>query len=109
VGVLTLSGVTAPAFIARERSARTPMLPLGLFRVRNFTAANAATLALYGVFNGNFFIFVIYLQTALGYSPLAAGAAGVPLTLMMIAFASRFGALTAPLGPRRPMTLGLGW
>ncbi len=107
VGALTLSGVTALAFVARERSARTPMLPLGLFRVRNFTAANAATLALYGVFNGNFFIFVIYLQTALDYSPLAAGAAGVPLTLMMIAFASRFGALTAPLGPRRPMTLGL--
>jgi len=107
VGALTLSGVTALAFVARERSARMPMLPLGLFRVRNFTAANAATRALYGVFNGNFFIFVIYLQTALGYSPLAAGAAGVPLTLMMIAFASRFGALTAPLGPRRPMTLGL--
>ncbi len=92
VAALTLSGVTALAFVARERSARTPMLALGLFRVRNFTAANAATLALYGVFNGNFFIFVIYLQTALGYSPLAAGAAGVPLTLMMIAFASRFGA-----------------
>lgn len=73
VGALALSGGGALAFVARERSARTPMLPLGLFRVRNFTAANAATLALYGAFNGSFFIFVIYLQTALGYSPLAAG------------------------------------
>jgi copper chaperone CopZ len=83
------------------------MLPLGLFRIRNFVAANAATLALYGVFNGAFFLLIIYLQAALGYSALTAGTASVPVSLTMVALASRLGRLTSPLGPRRPMTLGL--
>ncbi len=95
------------AFIAREHTARAPMLPLALFRIRNFVAANAATLALYGVFNGAFFILIIYLQAALGYSALAAGTASVPVSLTMVGLASRLGRLTAPLGPRRPMALGL--
>jgi EmrB/QacA subfamily drug resistance transporter len=107
IGAFVLSAAAGAGFVVRERRARAPMLPLQLFRIRNFTAANAATLALYGVFNGNFFILIIYLQTALGYSALAAGAASVPLTLMMVGLASRLGRLTAPLGPRRPMTLGL--
>lgn len=107
IGAFSLSAVATAAFVVRERRARAPMLPLTLFRIRNFTAANAATLALYGVFNGNFFILIIYLQTALDYSALAAGAASVPLTLMMVGLASRLGRLTAPLGPRRPMALGL--
>ncbi len=95
------------AFIARERHARAPMLPLGLFRIRNFVAANAATLALYGVFNGAFFVLIIYLQAALDYSALAAGTASVPVSLTMVALAARLGRLTAPLGPRRPMAFGL--
>lgn len=107
IGSLAGAVVAAAAFIVRERRTPQPMLPLGLFRIRNFTAANAATLALYGAFNGNFFILVIYLQTALGYSPLQAGAASVPLTVVMVGLASRLGRLTAPLGPRRPMVAGL--
>lgn len=95
------------AFIARERRARSPMLPLGLFRIRNFVAANAATLALYGVFNGAFFLLIIYLQAALGYSALVAGTASVPVSLTMVLLASRLGRLTAPLGPSRPMAVGL--
>lgn len=86
-----LAAAALAAFLWRERRARSPMLPLDLFRSRNFSAANGATLALYGVFNGNFFILLIYLQTALDYTPLAAGAATLPVTLLMLGLSSRVG------------------
>jgi predicted MFS family arabinose efflux permease len=94
-------------FILQEGRAKSPMLPLSLFRSRNFSAANGATLALYAVFNGNFFILTIYLQTVLGYSPLAAGLATLPVTLLMIALASRLGRLAVRTGPRLPMSIGI--
>ncbi len=102
MGVVALVG-----FFLQERRAASPILPLRLFRIRNFSAANGATLALYGIFNGNFFILTIYLQTVLGYSPLAAGLATLPVTLLMIALASRLGALAARTGPRLPMSAGI--
>jgi EmrB/QacA subfamily drug resistance transporter len=94
-------------FIFRELHTDAPMLPLELFRSRNFSSANGATLALYAIFNGNFFILTIYLQTALGYSALAAGLATLPVTLFMIGLASRSGRLAARTGPRLPMTVGI--
>lgn len=102
IGVVALAG-----FFSQERRARSPMLPLQLFRSRNFSAANGATLALYAIFNGNFFILTIYLQTVIGYSPLAAGLATLPVTLLMIALASRLGRFAARTGPRLPMTAGI--
>jgi EmrB/QacA subfamily drug resistance transporter len=109
--VVLLSGaagvIAIVGFLLRERRSQSAMLPLKLFRSRNFSAANGATLALYAIFNGNFFILTIYLQTALGYSPLAAGLATLPVTLFMIGLASRLGRLAARTGPRLPMTLGL--
>jgi Na+/melibiose symporter-like transporter len=102
IGLIGMAG-----FFLWERTTSTPLLPLGLFRSRNFTAANLATLALYAVFNGNFFVLTIYLQTRLGYSPLAAGAATLPVTLLMIFLASRLGRLAAKTGPRWPMSLGM--
>jgi EmrB/QacA subfamily drug resistance transporter len=101
-GALGIAG-----FIFRELHTDAPMLPLKLFRSRNFSAANGATLALYAIFNGNFFILTIYLQTALGYSALAAGLATLPVTLFMIGLASRSGRLAARTGPRLPMTVGI--
>jgi EmrB/QacA subfamily drug resistance transporter len=101
-GVVAIAG-----FVLHEKRTEAPMLPLRLFRSRNFTAANGATLALYAVFNGNFFILTIYLQTALGYSPLAAGLATLPVTLLMIGLASRLGRLSERTGPRLPMTTGI--
>lgn len=99
--------LTLVAFLIWEARTPFPLLPLRLFRSRNLSAANGATLALYAVFNGNFFILTIYLQTALGYSPLAAGAATLPVTLMMIFLASRLGRWSARTGPRLPMTVGM--
>jgi EmrB/QacA subfamily drug resistance transporter len=109
--VILLSGsfgvVAIVGFALREMRTEFPMLPLTLFRSRNFSAANGATLALYAIFNGNFFILTIYLQTALGYSPLAAGLATLPVTLFMIGLASRLGRVAVRIGPRLPMTLGI--
>ena len=102
--VAVLAGI---GFVVHERRIPTPMLALELFRERNFSAANGATLALYGIFNGGFFILTIYLQTALGYTPLAAGAATLPVTLLMIGLASRLGRISERIGPRLPMTTGL--
>ncbi len=94
------------AFILREATARGPMLPLGLFRVRNFAVANAATLTTYGGLIGSSFFLTLYLQQVGGYSPLAAGFAGVPISLMLFALSPRFGAFTARVGPRLPMSVG---
>ena len=108
VVLASATGVVAVAgFFLQERRAASPMLPLRLFRSRNFTAANGTTLALYAIFNGNFFILTIYLQTALGYSPLAAGLATLPVTLLMIALASRLGRFAVRTGPRLPMSAGI--
>jgi EmrB/QacA subfamily drug resistance transporter len=94
------------AFIFREATARAPMLPLALFRVRNFAVANAATLTTYGGLMGSSFFLTLYLQQVGGYTPLAAGFASVPVSLMLFFLSPRFGAFTASTGPRLPMALG---
>jgi EmrB/QacA subfamily drug resistance transporter len=102
-----LAGIACfAAFIWREATARAPMLPLGLFRVRNFAIANAATLTTYAGLIGSSFFLTLYLQQVGGYSPLAAGFAGVPISLMLFFLSPRFGAFTARVGPRLPMSLG---
>jgi predicted MFS family arabinose efflux permease len=94
------------AFVWREATARAPMLPLSLFRVRNFAVANAATLTTYAGLIGTSFFLTLYLQQVGGYSPLAAGFASVPISLLLFALSPRFGAFTAGVGPRLPMAIG---
>jgi EmrB/QacA subfamily drug resistance transporter len=107
VWVPLLAGIACfVAFIVREAVARAPMLPLALFRVRNFAVANAATLATYAGLIGSSFFLTLYLQQVGGYSPLAAGVAGVPISLMLFFLSPRFGAFTARVGPRLPMSMG---
>lgn len=104
---LLAAGVAALAgFVAVQARSRHPMLPLSLFRSRQFTAANAATLAVYAALSGMFFLLVIYLQQVAGYSALAAGAALLPVTALMLLFSARAGHLAEVIGPRWPMTAG---
>jgi EmrB/QacA subfamily drug resistance transporter len=102
-----LAGVACFAgFLVREATARAPMLPLSLFRVRNFAVANAATLTIYAGLMGSSFFLTLYLQQVGGYTALAAGFAGVPISLMLFFGSPRFGAFTARVGPRLPMSAG---
>ncbi|MBW3574020.1 MAG: MFS transporter [Actinobacteria bacterium] len=101
------AGLTAlVVFVGYERRARHPMLPLGIFASRQFSAANAVTFAVYAALGVVLFLFSLVLQRALGYRPLEAGLATLPITLVMLAFSSRAGALAQRIGPRLPMTVG---
>ena len=93
-------------FFFVERTRREPMLPLGIFRSRQFTGANATTLAVYFPLGGATFFLVLQLQTVLGYSPLEAGASLAPVTVALLLLSAHAGALAQRIGPRLPMTLG---
>jgi EmrB/QacA subfamily drug resistance transporter len=94
------------AFLLYERRTSEPMLPLSMFRSRQFSGANAATLANYLAIGALFFFLSLQLQDVLGYSALAAGAASFPATVIMLLFSPRAGALGQRIGPRIPMTVG---
>src|SRR2546430_15521511 len=80
------------------------MLPLGVFRSRQFSAANAVTFVVYAALGGLLFLVPTVLQVVSGYSPIAAGTALLPVTFIMLAPSSRSGALAARIRPRLPMT-----
>jgi EmrB/QacA subfamily drug resistance transporter len=101
VGVLCFS-----LFILREATARHPMLPLGLFRIRNFWVTNLTTLATYAGLIGGLFFVGLYLQQVVGYSPLEAGLATTPISILMFFLSPRFGRMASGTGPRLPMTVG---
>jgi EmrB/QacA subfamily drug resistance transporter len=89
-----------------EARTREPMLPLGLFRRRNFSAGNVETLAMYAGLSILFFFLVLFLQQIGGYSPLKSGLATLPVTVVMFVLSRRFGALADRFGPRFFMGAG---
>jgi EmrB/QacA subfamily drug resistance transporter len=89
-----------------RRGAGDAMLPLDLFRRRNFTWGNLETAAVYGALGLLFFVLVVFLQQIAGYSALEAGAATIPTTVVLFLLAKRFGALADSHGPRPFMTAG---
>jgi EmrB/QacA subfamily drug resistance transporter len=93
-------------FIWIEDKEPNPMLPLGLFRSRQFSAANAVTFVVYAALGGLLFLVPVVLQVAHGYSPTEAGAALLPVTFIMLALSSRSGRLASRIGPRLQMTVG---
>ncbi|WP_051634651.1 MULTISPECIES: DHA2 family efflux MFS transporter permease subunit [unclassified Mycobacterium] len=101
-----LGVIALVAFVVIERRTANPMLPLGIFSSRQFTSANAVTFVVYTALGGVFFLLVVVLQTGLGYSPVAAGAATLPVTAIMLALSSASGALAQRIGPRLPLTIG---
>jgi EmrB/QacA subfamily drug resistance transporter len=94
------------AFCVIETRSSHPMLPLGVFRSRQFSAANSVTFVVYGALGGALFLVPVVLQEVSGYSPLAAGAALLPLTVIMLLLSARSAALSARIGPRLQMTVG---
>jgi EmrB/QacA subfamily drug resistance transporter len=101
-----LAGVVLVAFVVVEWRTREPMLPLGVFRSRTFTAANLVTLAVYAALSGVLFLLVVDLQVVVGFSALAAGASLLPVTVMMLVLSPFAGHLARLIGPRLPMTVG---
>jgi len=83
-----------------------PLIPPHLFRSRNFAVTNISTLLIYGSLYVTFYYVVLFQQGTLGYTAAAAGAAGIPGTLFLIFFSTRFGSLAAKYGPRWFMAIG---
>jgi EmrB/QacA subfamily drug resistance transporter len=94
------------AFVLWERHHPDPMLPLSLFRVRNFAVGNIETLTMYAGLGVVFFFLVIFLQQVAGYTALEAGFATTPSTIIMFLLSRRFGALADRFGPRIFMGFG---
>jgi EmrB/QacA subfamily drug resistance transporter len=93
-------------FLLHEARARQPMLDLGLFRIRNFAIANVTTFAAYAGLIGGLFFVGLYLQQVIGYTPLEAGLATTPISILLFVLSPRFGRLASGTGPRLPMTAG---
>ncbi len=93
-------------FIWVENSEPQPMLPLAVFRSRQFSAANAVTFVVYAALGGLLFLVPTVLQVVSGYTPLQAGASLLPVTFIMLLLSSRSGRLAARIGPRLQMSVG---
>ncbi|WP_181784701.1 DHA2 family efflux MFS transporter permease subunit, partial [Pseudonocardia pini] len=103
---LVLGLVALAAFVPIERRSRHPLVPPTLFRSRVFTAANVVTLLVYAALGTLFLLLVLELQVVAGFTPALAGAGLLPVTVLMLLFSGRAGALAQRIGPRVPMTVG---
>jgi EmrB/QacA subfamily drug resistance transporter len=100
-------GVLALAlFVLVERRTTAPLLPLDLFRSRQFAGANLATLFVYAALSGMMLFLVLVLQQGFGWSALAAGAALLPVNALMLVGSPAAGRLAQRVGARGPMTVG---
>ena len=103
---LASGAVLFALFLIRQRTATSPILPLDLFRVRNFWVGNVTTTLVYAALSLNGFVLAIYLQQGAGLSATMAGLASLPTTVLMILLSSRIGVLAGRWGPRLFMTVG---
>ncbi len=103
---LLVAALTGPVFLLVEHARAHPMLPLGVFRSRQFSGANAVTFIVYGALGGALFLLPVELQLVVGYSPLESGLALLPVTAIMLVFSARSGRLAGRIGPRLQMTAG---
>jgi EmrB/QacA subfamily drug resistance transporter len=103
---LVVGAVAVVVFIALMARGRNPLVPLGLFRSRNFSVTNLSTFLIYGALYVTGYQQSIFSQGTLGYTAAAAGFIGVPGALLLVLLSSRIGALSGRMGPRRFMTVG---
>ncbi len=101
VGILAFAG-----FLWRQARAKQPMMPLSLFRVRNFAVGNLATFFVYGALGMSSFIVVVFLQQTGGWPATLAGIAVLPVTVILMLLSSFFGGLSGKHGPRLFMAVG---
>lgn len=94
-------------FVAWQRRAAAPMLPLGLFRSRGFSAGTAASFLLFAALYGSVFFLAQFMQTGLGYTPMQAGLRLVPWTATLFVIAPLAGAVADRLGDRPVLVGGL--
>jgi MFS family permease len=107
VWAVGLGGVVLLAvFVWHEARTPHPMLPLGLFRRRNFTVANVETFCMYGGLGAVGFFLTLFLQQVVGYDALQAGLAQMPSTLVMFVLSRHAGGLADRWGPRLFMGVG---
>ncbi len=102
LGGIALFGI----FLFWESRTSEPMLPLGLFRRRNFAFANLETLTVYGALAVQSFVVTLFLQQVCGYTPFESGLATVPVTAVMFFLSRRAGRLSMRFGPRLFMGCG---
>jgi EmrB/QacA subfamily drug resistance transporter len=109
IGLLVAAGALLAIFLAIEARVSAPLMPLGLFRLRNVSTANAVGVLMAGAMFGWFFLSALYLQLVLGYSPLEVGLAFLPATIVWgvasIALSDR---LVMRFGIKPPLVGGLG-
>ena len=103
LGIGAVATIAFP-FLMRFRS--NPLVPLSLWRSRNFTVVNIATFVIYGALYVTLIFQSLYLQGTLGYTPVAAGAIGLPVGVLLTFLSTPAGQLAARLGPRLFMTVG---
>ena len=110
-GVGGVAAAVAFVLVERRRTRKpdkvSPMLPLDVFASRQFTVINFITFLVYGAFGGLLFLLVLQLQVVSGFSPLEAGTALLPVTVLMLALSARSGSLAQRIGPRWPITAGI--
>ena len=105
-GCLLAAVAAGVAFVAVEGRSRHPMLPLQLFSSTRFTGTNVVTFLIYAALSITFLLVVLELQLVAGFSPLASGAALLPVTAVTLAGSARVGAAASRWGPRPFMTVG---
>ncbi len=105
-GTMAVGVISFVGFVVRQRFAARPMLPLSLFRARNFSAGNVATFFIYAALGVTGLVTTVYLQQGAHFSATLAGMAGLPSTVLLILLSSRVGTLVGRFGPRAFMTIG---
>ena len=103
LGVGSVALVAFPILMSKRPN---PLVPLRLFRVRQFAIINLSTLLIYGALYGTFYFQSLFLQGTLGYAAFAAGAVGLPIGLLLTFLSTRIGSLAGRLGGRRFLTAG---
>lgn len=106
IGAIVVGVAALAAFVAVEARSAAPMISLRLFRSRTFTGANLLTLLLYGALGGALYFLPFNLQQAQGYTATEAGAALLPMTVVIFTLSRWTGGLTQRIGAKIPLVVG---